>query len=169
MTAPVEVGSSPNSGGPRPLLPRVQFRVLRLLAEGSKTPEIADQLGVSEVTVRGYVLRLRRALDARTTAQCIHRAHQLGLLDDLMKTPARRLLPQEMQVLRMVASGRTNSEIAAVLRRPEYTVAEQVRQLRARLGARDRGHAVALAMAQGVLTAADVQGSAMRPAIGRSA
>lgn len=169
MTAPVQVSLPQTSGGPRPLLPRVQYRVLRLLAEGSKTPEIADQLGVSEVTVRGYILRIRKALDARTTAQSIHRAHQLGLLDDLMNTPARPLLPQELQVLRLVASGRTNSEIALLLRRPEYTVAEQVRQLRARLGARDRGHAVALAMAQGLLTPADVQGSSLRALAGRTA
>ena len=89
--------------------------------------------------------------------------------DDLAKQPARALLPQELQVLRLVAAGRSNSDIASRLRRPEYTVAEQVRQLRARLGARDRGHAVALAMAQGLLTADDIQGSALRPSFSRSA
>ncbi|MEU7435680.1 helix-turn-helix transcriptional regulator [Streptomyces sioyaensis] len=169
MTVPVQVGPSPTSGGPVPLLPPAQLRVLCLLAEGHRTGEIAGHLGVSEVTVRGHVMRIRKALDARTTAQCIHHAHQLGLLNDLAKKLERTLLPQELQVLRMIALGYTNSQIAATLRRSEYTVAEQVRQLRARLGARDRGHAVALAMSSGVLKPADVQGSSLRAVIGRTA
>lgn len=146
-----------------PYLTDTQYRVLLRFAEGATCPQVARELGVSEVTVRGYSLRIRRSLDATTIAHAVHRAHQLGLLKTGSKRRASVLPAVELEVLRLVASGLSNADIAGRLGRSEYTVAEQVKQLRGRLGARDRGHAVALAMASGLLVADDLLGSSSLP------
>jgi len=156
-------GLSPVGGGPGLYLPPRLNAVLRRLAEGATCRQIARELGVSEVTIRGYSNRLKDALDARTTAHAIHRAHQLGLLDDLLVVDRTEIPAAHMEVLRLMAAGLSNARIAGRLDRPEYTVADQVGRLRQRLGARDRGHAVALAMAAGLIGSEDVRGTSLAP------
>lgn len=156
MTAPAQLGPSPSGDGPVPFLTDCQWRVLRLLAEGRTGLQVARELGVSPVTVRGYSHRIQEALSANTVAHAVHLAHQLGMLDDLPRRQRSVVPPAQVEVLRMVAAGLSNSKIAAVLGRSEYVVAEQVRQARHRLGAGDRSHAVALAMAAGLIRPEDI-------------
>ena len=59
---------------------------------------------------------------------------------------------REIQILSLVAEGRTDNEIAVRLCMSAKTVSWYVRQVRLRLGARSRAHAVALAMRQGILS-----------------
>jgi DNA-binding CsgD family transcriptional regulator len=49
---------------------------------------------------------------------------------------------RERRVLALIAEGYTNDEIGTVLRVAPSTVAHDVRQLRKKLGARNRAHAV---------------------------
>jgi ATP/maltotriose-dependent transcriptional regulator MalT len=49
---------------------------------------------------------------------------------------------RERRVLALIAEGHTNDEIAEVLRVASSTVAEDMRKLRGKLGARNRAHAV---------------------------
>jgi DNA-binding CsgD family transcriptional regulator len=49
---------------------------------------------------------------------------------------------RERRVLALLAEGYTNGEIGAMLRIAPSTVAHDVRQLRTKLGARNRAHAV---------------------------
>lgn len=56
-----------------------------------------------------------------------------------------------MRVLRLLAEGKTYRVIAAELGWHPDTVAACIKQLRARLGAYDRWHAVELAQAKGLL------------------
>jgi DNA-binding CsgD family transcriptional regulator len=51
---------------------------------------------------------------------------------------------RETQVLALIANGATDREIAAALFLAESTVSADVRHLRAKLGARNRAHAVAI-------------------------
>jgi DNA-binding CsgD family transcriptional regulator len=51
---------------------------------------------------------------------------------------------RERRVLVLIAEGWTNVEIAAFLNVAESTIAADVRSLRAKLGAKNRAHAVAL-------------------------
>ena len=51
---------------------------------------------------------------------------------------------RETQVLALIANGATDREIAAALFLAESTVSADVRRLRAKLGARNRAHAVAV-------------------------
>lgn len=61
------------------------------------------------------------------------------------------LSPRQVEVLQGVQQGLTNEEIAQQLFLSPETVKTHLRQLRQRLGARDRGHAAVLAMQQGLI------------------
>lgn len=60
-----------------------------------------------------------------------------------------RLSPRESQVLRLVASGKSNSEISSCLHLSETTVKTHVGQVLSKLGVRDRVQAVVLAYESG--------------------
>jgi len=66
---------------------------------------------------------------------------------------ATSLTDRQVQVLREVARGATNAEIAAKLFLSEETVKTHVRHLLAALGARSRAHAVAIGFEQRLLPA----------------
>ena len=60
------------------------------------------------------------------------------------------LTPREVDVLRLVADGNANKEIAAQLSLTEETVKSHVRNILAKLGANDRTHAVAIGLKRGI-------------------
>ena len=62
------------------------------------------------------------------------------------------LSERQMQVLALVAEGATDNEIAIRLGLSAKTISYYVKEIRARLDARSRAHAVALAMRQGILS-----------------
>jgi DNA-binding NarL/FixJ family response regulator len=66
-------------------------------------------------------------------------------------TEGEDLSPRELQVLRAVASGSTNREIARSLFISEATVKTHLLHLYDKLGARDRASAVAVAYRRGLL------------------
>ena len=61
------------------------------------------------------------------------------------------LTPREIQVLRLVAGGNANKEIAAQLSLTEETVKSHVRNILAKLEAHDRTHAVAIGLRRGII------------------
>jgi len=65
--------------------------------------------------------------------------------------PAEPLSPREMELLRYLAEGYTNKEIARVMVLAEDTVKKGVQSLIAKLGAADRTHAVVLALRSGLI------------------
>lgn len=73
------------------------------------------------------------------------------------------LTPREREVLRAAARGLEDAEIAAELFLSIDTVKTYLRRLRAKLGARSRGHAIALAYECGLLKT-PVMASAVRAA-----
>ena len=62
------------------------------------------------------------------------------------------LSKRQMQLLGLVAEGATDNEIAIQLGLSAKTVSSYVKELRARLDARSRAHAVALAIRQRILS-----------------
>lgn len=64
-----------------PLSPR-EAEVLRLVARGLTIAEAAEQLGVSENTVKAHVKRTYTKLDVRTRVGAAREARRLGLLRD---------------------------------------------------------------------------------------
>jgi DNA-binding NarL/FixJ family response regulator len=61
------------------------------------------------------------------------------------------LTPAEVRVLRMIADGNANKEIAAQLSVSEDTVKGQVRNILSKLGAKDRAHAAMIGVKRGII------------------
>jgi DNA-binding NarL/FixJ family response regulator len=61
------------------------------------------------------------------------------------------LTSREIDVLRMIAAGNANKEIAAQLSISEETVKSRVKNILLKLGANDRTHAVTIALKRGVI------------------
>ncbi|BCS35042.1 DNA-binding response regulator [Luteitalea sp. TBR-22] len=61
------------------------------------------------------------------------------------------LTPREIEVLRLVAEGRKNKQIAAALSIAEETVKAHTRNILGKLAADDRTHAVTIAVRRGIL------------------
>ena len=61
------------------------------------------------------------------------------------------LTPAELRVLRLIADGKSNKEIAAQLSVSEETVKGQVRNVLSKLGANDRTHAAMIGVARGMV------------------
>ena len=56
-----------------------------------------------------------------------------------------------MRVLRLIADGHANKEIATLLTTTEGTIKGQIRNILAKLGARDRTHAAMIALKRGII------------------
>jgi DNA-binding NarL/FixJ family response regulator len=61
------------------------------------------------------------------------------------------LTPAEVRVLRLIAEGNANKEIAAQLSTSEDTVKGQVRNILSKLGAKDRTHAAMIGLKRGII------------------
>ena len=71
--------ATPGSTGTMPLTAR-ELEVLRLVALGRETQQIADELGISLHTVRNHVRHFRRKLNATTKLQAVLTAMRIGIL-----------------------------------------------------------------------------------------
>lgn len=65
----------------RPTLTRRELEVLRLLAAGVETREIAEQLHLSVNTVRNHVSAVLAKLGARSRLQAVREAVRVGIID----------------------------------------------------------------------------------------
>jgi DNA-binding NarL/FixJ family response regulator len=66
-------------------------------------------------------------------------------------TPRIELTPRELEVLELIARGRSNPEIATALGRAESTMKVHVRSILQKLGTDDRTEAVTIAIRRGIL------------------
>jgi DNA-binding NarL/FixJ family response regulator len=62
------------------------------------------------------------------------------------------ITPREIDVLRLIAAGCANKEIAARLSITEDTVKSRVKNILLKLGANDRTHAVTISLKRGIIT-----------------
>ncbi|MFL5973331.1 MAG: LuxR C-terminal-related transcriptional regulator [Gaiellaceae bacterium] len=79
LSRPPSLPKSPRPHGK--LTPR-QREVLRLLAHGSSTPQIAAHLHLSRETVRNHVRGVLQALEVHSRVEAVAMARADGLLDD---------------------------------------------------------------------------------------
>jgi PAS domain S-box-containing protein len=71
----------PAAADQAPQLTQRQSEVLKLLAGGSSTDEIAAALSLNRTTVRNYIANLLAALDVHSRLQAVVAAREAGLLD----------------------------------------------------------------------------------------
>jgi DNA-binding NarL/FixJ family response regulator len=89
-------------------------------------------------------------LSPSVTSRVIERMARQPAPDAARDARLDELTPRECEVLDLVARGLSNAEIAAALVIEESTVKTHVRRIRAKLGVRDRVHAVIFAYESGL-------------------
>jgi two-component system, NarL family, response regulator len=104
---------------------------------------------------RGYLLKGLLRKELLETIHAVH-AGQWRVSSEVAAEIAEHatddaLTPREIDVLRLVAGGNANKEIAALLSLTEETVKSHVRNILAKLGANDRTHAVAIGVKRGII------------------
>ena len=104
---------------------------------------------------RGYLLKDMLRKELLETIRAVH-AGQRRVSSEVAAgiaehATADSLTPRETDVLRLVAGGNANKEIATQLGLTEETVKSHVKNILAKLGAHDRTHAVTIALKRGIM------------------
>jgi DNA-binding NarL/FixJ family response regulator len=104
---------------------------------------------------RGYLLKSTLHKELLETIRAVHAGRKALSPDvsfDLAEHATDDLLtPAEVRVLRLIAAGNANKEIAAQLKLSEETVKGQVRNILSKLAAKDRTHAVMIGLKRGII------------------
>jgi DNA-binding NarL/FixJ family response regulator len=125
------------------------FQALQLGASGFllKTAPPEDLVTAVRVVARGEAL-LSPSVTRRVIQELARQQRHVPRSPDLD-----RLTPRELEVLRLVAEGLSNAEIAARLYLSEATVKTHTSNVLAKLGLRDRVQAVIFAYKQNIIDA----------------
>jgi DNA-binding NarL/FixJ family response regulator len=105
---------------------------------------------------QAYVLKSLVRTEILNTIRLVHAGEKLIQTDvaaDMAKhTADAALTSREVQVLQLVASGHANKVISAKLDINEETTKTHLKKILAKLGARDRTHAVSLGLKRGIIS-----------------
>jgi DNA-binding NarL/FixJ family response regulator len=116
--------------------------------------------GAIKAGAKGYVLKGAPGTELAAAIRTVHAGHSYvspalsaKLVDHMQPRSrgSRTLTPRELMVLRLMASGLSNRDIAAALAITERTVKYHVTAILNRLGADNRTQAVTLAVRRGIL------------------
>ena len=104
---------------------------------------------------RAYLLKGSLRKELLETIRAVH-AGQKRLSSEVATEIAEHvtddaLTPREVDVLRLVAGGNANKQIAAKLSLTEETVKSHMRNILGKLGANDRTHAVTIGLKRGII------------------
>ena len=104
---------------------------------------------------RAYLLKGSLRNELLETIRAVHAGHRRvssEVATEIAEHSAdEALTPREVDVLRRVAQGNTNKEIAAQLSLTEETVKSHIRNILAKLEAGDRTHAVTIGIKRGII------------------
>ena len=104
---------------------------------------------------QGYLLKNLLHKELLQTIRSVH-AGRKAMAPDVAARLAEHtgeevLTPKEIEVLRLIATGNANKEIAAQLSVTEETVKSRVKNILEKLGANDRTHAVSIGLKRGII------------------
>jgi DNA-binding NarL/FixJ family response regulator len=114
-------------------------QALRALKAGARAYLLKDSLHKELLATIRAVHAGRKSMSAEVSFQLAEHA-----TDDA-------LTPTEVRVLRLIAEGNANKEIAAQLSTSEDTVKGQVRNILSKLSAKDRTHAAMIGLKRGII------------------
>ena len=104
---------------------------------------------------RGYLLKGDVHTDLLETIRAVHAGRKRippeVAAELVMHTTEDQLTERELQVLKLIAKGNANKEIAAQLSVREDTVKSHVGNILEKLGANDRTHAVTIGLKRGII------------------
>jgi DNA-binding NarL/FixJ family response regulator len=115
------------------------FQVSRALKAGARGYLLKGMLRQELLETIRAVHAGRKRLSAEVAAEIAEHA-----ADDV-------LTPREIDVLRLIAEGNANKEIAGKLSVTEETVKGHVKNILAKLGVNDRTHAVSIGLKRGII------------------
>ena len=126
---------------------RTQWRLAEALAEAGRRDDAAEQWRLAAHTADKLHARpLRRALDD------LARRARIGTAEEQDGTILAVLTSREREVLRLIAAGRSNREIASVLFIAPKTASVHVSNILGKLGAASRTEAAAIAHREGLVS-----------------
>jgi len=104
---------------------------------------------------QGYLLKNLLHKELLQTIRAVHAGHK-AMAPDVAAQLAEHtgdevLTPKEIDVLRLIAAGNANKEIAAQLSVTEETVKSRVKNIMDKLDANDRTHAVSIGLKRGII------------------
>ena len=114
-------------------------QALRALQAGARAYLLKDAMHKELVDTIRAVHAGKKAVSAEVSFQLAEHA------------TSEALTQSEVRVLRLIAQGNANKEIAAQLSIAEDTVKSQVRNLLSKLGAKDRTHAAMIGLKRGII------------------
>lgn len=133
---------------------RAEFPAARVIALTSYDGD-QDIYKALEAGVRGYLLKEMVHTEVIRAIQVVHSGKRFipqevtDQLDGFF--PELALTPREVDVLGLVARGLGNKEVGDVLGTAAGTVKTQMQSILEKLGAKDRTHAVTIALRRGIL------------------
>lgn len=128
-----------------------EARIIMLTTYGGD----AQVLRAIKAGARGYLLKGALHRELLETIRAVH-AGKKSLSAEASYELAEHatddaLTPAEVRVLRLIAEGNANKEIAEQLSVSEETVKGQVRNILSKLGAKDRTHAAMIGLKRGII------------------
>jgi DNA-binding NarL/FixJ family response regulator len=133
---------------------RSEFPNARIIVLTTYTGDV-QMLRALRVGARGYILKAHVRRELLDTIRAVH-AGQKRIPPEVAAELAQHatdedLTSREIDVLRLIASGNANKEVAGKLSIAEETVKSHVTNILAKLGANDRTHAVTIALKRGII------------------
>lgn len=115
----------------------------------------AQVLRAIKAGARGYLLKSALHKELLETIRAVHAGRKTISADASFEfaehATDEALTPAEVRVLRLIAEGNANKEIAEQLSVSEETVKGQVRNILSKLGAKDRTHAAMIGLKRGII------------------
>jgi two-component system, NarL family, response regulator len=133
---------------------RAEFPEARIIVLTTYTGDVQVQRAI-KAGASGYLLKSTLVNEMLAAIRAVHagrKALSAEVSFDLADHSAQEALsPLEVRVLRLIANGHTNKEIAAKLSVTEEAVKSQVRNILSKLGTDDRTHAAVIGLKRGII------------------
>jgi DNA-binding NarL/FixJ family response regulator len=133
---------------------RDEFPEARIIVLTTYVGDVQAQRAL-KTGAQGYVLKNLLHKELLETIRAVYRGRKAMAAevaaDVAQHTGEEPLTPKEIDVLRLIAAGNANKEIAAQLSVTEDTVKSRVKNILDKLGANDRTHAVTIGLKRGFI------------------
>lgn len=133
---------------------RAEFPEARIIVLTTYTGDV-QVLRAIKAGASGYLLKSTLVNEMLAAIRAVHagrKALSAEVSFDLAEHAAQEALsPLEVRVLRLIANGHTNKEVAAKLSMTEEAIKSQVRSILSKLGTDDRTHAVVIGLKRGII------------------